>query len=120
MPRTFSLLFVLLLAAPVAAQDEDRPLYKTKYRVINVHRHCDNPSEAALKAEFEAMQRVGFSAMVNLLIDGGWSDRHLPGWIDLQKKYPDKLVVFGSINLGKTKSPTFFADIVQEMEVQKR
>jgi predicted TIM-barrel fold metal-dependent hydrolase len=104
----------------VAAQDEDRPLYKTRYRVINVHRHCDNPSEAALKAEFDVMQRVGFSAMVNLLIDGGWSDRNLPGWLELQKKHADHLVVFGSINLGKSKSPTFFADLVQEMEVQKR
>jgi 3-keto-L-gulonate-6-phosphate decarboxylase len=66
-----------------AAQDEDRRLYKTKYRVINVHRHCDNPSEDALKAEFELMKRAGFSAMVNLLIDGGWSERNLPAWLDL-------------------------------------
>lgn len=116
----WSVVILLVFASPALSQDEDRPLYKSKYRVINVHRHCDEPNEAALKAEFEAMDRVGFSKMVNLLIGDGWSDRNLPDWINLQKKHPDRLVVFGSVDLGKSKTPGFFASLVREVEVQKR
>ena len=115
-----SLLAVFLCAAPLLAQDEERPIFKSKYRVINVHRHCDAPSEAAIKAEFEVMDRVGFVSMVNLLIGDGWSSRNLPDWINIQKKHPERLVVFGSVDLGKSKSPSFFADLVTEVEVQKR
>src|SRR5262249_4119953 len=74
-----AVLFVLLaMVSPVHAQDEDRPLYKTSYRVINVHRHCDTPSEEKLKAEMEVMDRVGVPVIVNLLMDGGWADANLP------------------------------------------
>src|SRR5688572_23397595 len=92
-----SLLFVMAPSHGIA-QDEDKPPYKTKYRVINVHRHCDSPGAANVKAELEVMDHVGVDAWVNLLIGGSWSDARLPGWLELQKKNPDRLVVFGSIN----------------------
>jgi uncharacterized protein len=110
----------LLFVGRAAGQDEDRPLYKTSYRVINVHRHCDEPDEERIKAEFEVMDRVGVQVCVNLLIGGGWSDANLPGWLDIRKKHAERLAVFGSVNFRRVKEPTFFADIVRELEVQHR
>ena len=85
---------IIALVPTVRAQDEDRPLYKTSYRVINVHRHCDHPREDALKAEFEVMDRVGVRTIVNLLMDGGWSDGYLPAWTKLRDANRDRLIVF--------------------------
>lgn len=109
-----------VLASSAFAQDEDRPLYKSSYRIINVHRHCDVPKNEYVQAEMEVMDRVGVSVMVNLLIGGGWSDARLPEWTELRKKHADRLIVFGSIDFGKIKQPTFFTDIAHELEVQHR
>jgi predicted TIM-barrel fold metal-dependent hydrolase len=111
---------LLALTAPARAQDEDRPLYKTAYRVINVHRHCDHPNEATLKAELEVMDRVGVSVIVNLLMEGGWSDGYLPGWVKLREQHPDRLVIFGYINWGKLKQKDFFEQLPREVELQHR
>jgi hypothetical protein len=89
--------FALVPVLPLSAQDEDRPLYRTSYRVINVHRHRDTPSAQALQAELEVLDRVGVDVVVNLLMEGGWSDAHLPAWLELKKKHPEQLVIFGSI-----------------------
>ncbi len=110
----------MALTCPAVAQDEDRPLYKTSYRVVNVHRHADNPSEAALKAELEVMDRVGVGTIVNLLMDGGWADGTLPAWVKLRDKYPERLVVFGYINWGKLKQRDFFEQLPREVELQHR
>lgn len=107
-----------LFAARLTAQDEDRPLYKTNYRVINVHRHCDSPSAAAIKAELEVLDRVGVSALV--VLDGGDADGKLPAWQELRKKNPDRLIVFGNIPWGKIKRDSFFDDIVRDLPVSHR
>jgi hypothetical protein len=80
----WSIVAVLLFSPAALAQDEQKPLYKTTYRVVNVHRHCDTASEVALKAELEAMDKVGASVVV--VLDGGQSDNKLPAWMELQKK----------------------------------
>jgi predicted TIM-barrel fold metal-dependent hydrolase len=122
MNRIFSVAVVAAIVfAPIGrAQDEDQPLYKTSYRVINVHRHCDHPREDALKAELEVMDRVGVRTIVNLLMDGGWSDGYLPAWAKLRDQYRERLLVFGYINWGKLKQKDFFEQLVREVEFQHR
>src|SRR5438046_146154 len=89
-----SLTFIaaLLSFTASAPQDKERPLYKTSYRVINVHAHFDAPNEEALKAELQVMDRVGIVSEVNL--DVGRSDGNLPAWIELRKKHPGRFVLF--------------------------
>ena len=111
---------LLLLWAP-AAQDEARPVYKTRHPVINVHRHCEIPTEQALKAEFEVMDRTGIRAAVILLMGKDGTTRgNLPAWLELRKKHPDRIIVFGSVDFDRVKEPTFFQDIVRDLEEQAR
>ena len=117
--RHVSLLFLLLLLGrlePLGAQDDDRPLFKSAYRVINVHRHCDAPSEAAVRAELEVMDRVGIDVMVILLMENGWSSAHLPQWLELKRKYPDRLAIFGYIDWSRSDQEGFFEEIVREVK----
>lgn len=109
---------LMLTAGRSAAQDEDRPLFKTAYRVINVHRHCDSPSAEALKAELAVLDRVGVTSVV--ILDGGASDGKLPAWLELRKQYPERLIVFCNVNWGRIKTANFFEDIVREVTVQQR
>jgi predicted TIM-barrel fold metal-dependent hydrolase len=111
---------LLALTAPAPAQDEDRPLHQPKYRVIDIHAHCDKPSEESLKAQFEVMDRIGVRTVVDLLMEGGWSDGNLPAWMKLRDKHPDRLVVFGYINWGKLKQKEFFEQLPREVEQQHR
>src|SRR5262245_60609455 len=113
-----SFALLLTLQASARAQDEDRPLYKTSYRVVNVHRHCDTASEPAIKAELEVMDRVGVSVVV--ILDGGTSDGKVPAWMEIKKKYPERIIVLSNIPFSRIKQATFFDDIVRDLPVQKR
>jgi predicted TIM-barrel fold metal-dependent hydrolase len=116
----FGLVFaVSLLATSWTCGEEPQP-FATKYRVINVHRHCDAPDERALEAELEVMDRVGIDVMVNLLMDGGWTTENLPAWMELKKKHPDRVVVFGYMDWSKAKQPGFSEYLVQEVRAQHR
>ncbi|MBY0523513.1 MAG: amidohydrolase [Gemmataceae bacterium] len=112
------LLALALFAPRVLAQDEDKPLHKTGYRVINVHRHVDSPSPEAVKAELEVLDRVGVSAIV--VLDGGTSDGKLPAWIELRKKHPERLIVFGNVPWGRIKQDNFFENLPREIADQHK
>lgn len=113
-----ALAIVALHAGRVSAQDEDKPLYKSPYKVINVHRHCDAPSEAALKAELEVCDRVGVDKVV--ILDGGDTLGRVPAWMELKKKYPERLIVFSNVPWGRIKNENFFDDIVRDLPAQQR
>jgi predicted TIM-barrel fold metal-dependent hydrolase len=113
-----SLGLLLSFHSLASAQDEDRPLFKTSYRVVNVHRHCDTASEPAIKAELEVMDRVGVSVVV--ILDGGTSDGKVPAWMEIKKKHPERIVVLSNIPFSRIKQATFFDDIVRDLPVQKR
>jgi predicted TIM-barrel fold metal-dependent hydrolase len=93
---------------------EPSTLYKTRYRVINVHRHCATPSEAVMRAEFEVLDRVGMSQVV--ILDAGAPDGDLATWMKLRKEHPDRLIVFMKLSFDRVKQPTFFKDIVTDLE----
>jgi predicted TIM-barrel fold metal-dependent hydrolase len=108
-----------LLAATtlLLLQQAERPLYKTTYRVINVHHHWFLPDEDAVRAQIEAMDASGIAAAVNL--DAGRTDGTLPAWMELQKKYPGRFVNFAKFtakDFERIKEPAFFEDLVRELE----
>src|SRR5579862_1918841 len=114
---------ILIIAAttflgPFAAQNQnERPLYKTSYRIINVHAHWDKPSEGAVKAEIDVMDRSGVTAEVNL--DAGRSDGTLPEWIALRKKFPGRFLLFAKFSekdFERIREPGYFEDLVRELE----
>jgi predicted TIM-barrel fold metal-dependent hydrolase len=109
---------------PKAPEAERTPLYKSTYRVLDIHAHCAVASEAAVRAHLEVLDRVGVHAFNVLLFDptgwpypGGWSEANLHAWLELRKKHPERLLVFGTVDYNRVeKEPTFFADIVIELE----
>lgn len=105
--------FLLLLAAVPVAADE-APVYKTKYRVVNVHRHCALPTEEAIRTEFDVDERVGISAVV--ILDGDSPTGSLPAWLRVKQKHPDRLIVFWKLNFADVRNTTFFADILRDLE----
>jgi predicted TIM-barrel fold metal-dependent hydrolase len=105
---------LLLVTTGILAAAEPAPPYKTRYRVINVHRHCVRPSEAFVRAEIEVLDRVGMTQVT--VLDAGAPDGNLPDWMKLRKKYPDRLIVFTKLSLERVKQPTFFKDIVTDLE----
>jgi predicted TIM-barrel fold metal-dependent hydrolase len=109
---------VVTAAARVSAQDQDRPIYTTKYRVIDVHTHCFAPGIDAVKAQMEVIDRMGISAIV--VLDGGDTDGNLMAWMHLRKKYPERLIVFGNVPWGKIKQESFFEDLPREITEQHR
>ena len=113
-----SLTFIAaLLSFTASAPQDNERLYKTSYRVINVHAHFDAPNEEALKAELEVMDRVGIVSEVNL--DVGRSDANLPAWIELRKKHPGRFVLFAKFTLkdfARIKEVGFFEELVRELE----
>lgn len=113
-----ALSILALSAAPLPAQDEDKPLHKTSYRVINVHRHCDSPSAEAIQAELEVCDRVGVSAVV--ILDGGDTAGKVPAWMEIKKKHPERIIVFSNVPWGRIKTETFFDDIVRDLPAQQR
>ncbi len=103
------------------------PIYKSSYRIINVHTHAGFPSEATVRAELEVLDRVGITAFNVLLVEisgwpeyqhfGGWSEPNLLAWLELRKRFSDRLLVFGTLDFRRmVKEPTFFGDIVLELE----
>lgn len=103
------------------------PIYKSSYRIINVHTHAPFPSQATVRAELEALDRVGVTAFNVLLVEtsgwpeyqhiGGWSEPNLLAWLELRKRFPERLLVFGTLDFRRVvKEPTFFTDIVEELE----
>jgi predicted TIM-barrel fold metal-dependent hydrolase len=113
MSRYGMVLSLLLLPLPVRAT-EPEAVYKTSYRVINVHRHCGSATEAALQAELEVCDRVGVSKIV--ILDGGSPPGSLPAWLELRRKHPDRLIVFFKLDCARIKDKTFFDDIVRDLE----
>lgn len=87
-----SLLLLLRVATPGGAQESERPLYRTSYRVIDLHHHCDEPDPAGLKVRMEVLDRAGVRAVANL--DAGRVDGTLPAWIEIQKTHPGRMVLF--------------------------
>ncbi len=110
---------VWLLAVPgLLAADDPPPLYKSEYRIINVHYHGAAATEAALQAELGAMDRVGIDMVV--ILDGDSPRGSLPAWLELQKKHPERLAVFAKTDFHDVKQPTFFADLVTNLERQAK
>src|SRR5581483_6296306 len=131
--RTCLALCALALAgAPRAAEESGRaaraetpePLYKSNYRVIDIHAHGPFPDAAAVRAHLAVLDRVGVAAFNVLLLDaagwpypGGWSEPNLLAWLELRQQFPQRLLVFGTVDFGRAaKEPAFFHDIVVELE----
>src|SRR4051812_36573290 len=115
--RQIALMFLLawVCSTPLFG-DETPPIYKSKYRVINVHYHGAPPTEASFQAMLNVMDRVGIAMIVSL--DGDSPRGSLPAWLELQTKYPDRLTVFAKVDLQDAKQPTFFSDLVARLERQ--
>lgn len=112
------IILIVALVAQKALMAADGPEdFKSAYRVINVHLHCVAPTEGAIRAEIAVDDRVGVSSVV--VLDGGAAAGNLSTWIDLKKKFPDRLIVFYKLRFNDVAKPTFFADIVREIEEAK-
>ena len=111
LPLTFAFL-VLLTGSPGAAEPE-KP-YQTKYRVIDVHHHCTPVSDDAVRAELEVLDRVGVAAVV--VLDAGGPDGNLKDWLNLHRKYPQRLIVFWKLDFSRVKYRSFFTDIVRDLD----
>src|SRR2546426_6452239 len=100
---------LVLVVGPLAAVAGDAkpdskgkmiPVYKTSYRVIDVHAHAPFSSEAAVRAHLEVLDRVGVKAFNVALLEasgwsypGGWSEPNLLAWFELRKRFPERLSV---------------------------
>jgi predicted TIM-barrel fold metal-dependent hydrolase len=77
-----------------------------------------------LRAHLQVFDRVGVAAFNVLLYEpegwsyaGGWSKSNLFEWLEIRKRYPERLLVFGTVDFRRAaKEPTFWADIVIELE----
>ena len=107
-------------AAPgdAAKTAESSAPFQTKYRVINVHRHGALATEAALLAELEVLDRVGVDKVV--VLDGDSPPGTLPAWLELQKKYPERLAVFLKADFRDSAKPGFFESLVRKLESAKQ
>jgi predicted TIM-barrel fold metal-dependent hydrolase len=108
---------ILSLVGALLLQQADRPPYRTSYRVINVHHHWFQPDADAVRAQIEAMDANGIAAAVNL--DAGRTDGTLPAWMELQKKYPGRIVNFAKFtakDFERIREPAFFDGLVRELE----
>ena len=107
----------LALAAAALLPQAERPPYKTSYRVVNVHHHWGDPDADAVQANLDAMDAAGVVSSVNL--DAGRTDGTLPGWMELQRKHPGRFVHFAKFtakDFERIAAPTFFEDLVRELE----
>ncbi len=107
-------LILAVAAAPIRAADEPAADYKSAYRVINVHTHSGSPTEEAVQAILPVLDRTGIERIV--ILDGGSPAGSLPAWLELRKKYPDRLSIFLKLSFARLAEPTFFADIVRELD----
>src|SRR5262245_35937619 len=94
-------------AAP-ASTSTAGPLYKTSYRVFDVHAHVPFPSLAALDAQLDVLDRVGVRTFNAVLFEpsgwsylGGWSEANLLAWLELQKQRPSRVAVFGTVDFNR-------------------
>src|SRR5438552_59086 len=105
-----------LSGGSLVAQENPSEVFKTLYRVIDVHAQGPLPSERALQAHFDSMDATGIDAVTILLFDpagwnykGGWSEFNLRAWLQLRKQLPERLNVFGTVDFGRAaKEPDFF------------
>ena len=104
----------LLRAIAIVHAADSQPLYKTKYHIINIHRHCTIATEAAMQAELEVIDRIGVQTVT--ILDAGGPDGNLPTWMKLQQKHPDRVIVFMKPSFAKIKEKTFFTDLVRDVE----
>jgi predicted TIM-barrel fold metal-dependent hydrolase len=104
----------LYASARLLRAADPEPAYKTKYRVINVHRHCALATDEAVKAEIEVCDRVGIRTVV--MLDAGPPDGNMPAWLKLREKYPERLAIFWKLDFKRVKEKTFFNDIVRDLE----
>jgi predicted TIM-barrel fold metal-dependent hydrolase len=110
-------LAAVLVAMFLPLVQAERPLYKTAFRVINVHHHWGNPDADAVGAQIEVMDQAGVAAAVNL--DAGRTEGPLPGWIELEKKHAGRFVNFAKFtakDFERVREPAFFEDLVLELE----
>lgn len=111
-------------ARPVAAQESTEKAYRSTYRIIDVHVHGALPTEQALAAQFKVMEATGVDAITVLLFDpagwhyrGGWSEFNLRAWLHLRRQFPERLIVFGTVDFGRAaKEPAFFEQIILELQ----
>ena len=120
------LVFVVgLVPCVFPAPAEAEGLYRSSYRIVDVHTHGVLPTESALRAHFEVMDSVGVDAINLLLYDGtgwpnngGWSEDSLDAWLRLRRRFPDRLNVFGTVDFGRAaRDPAFFQDITAKLDV---
>jgi hypothetical protein len=107
---------MILAAQEPRAEQAERPVYKTAYRVIDVHQHWGRPDVDAVRAQIEVMDAAGVAVAVNL--DAGRSDGTLPGWMDLERKFPGRFVNFAKFtakDFERVKEPGFFEGLVGEL-----
>jgi hypothetical protein len=110
-------LLVLLVGSSAASQERDRPLYRTSYRVIDIHHHCDVPDPETWRIRVEMLDRAGVSAVANL--DAGRVDGTLSGWMDLQKGSPGRVLQFPKFSKKDFEgidNPGFFEGLVKELQ----
>jgi len=105
-------------AEPARGQDEAKPFHKTTYRVFDFHHHCDAPSLEAIEANLDVFDELGIEKLA--VLDGGWTGGNLLPWLEIGKKYPDRLALFGNIDFSQVDAPTFSQDIVSELDAQHR
>ena len=106
----------LALSAAAGAQDVARPPYRTSYRVIDIHHHCDAPDPDAQRVRIEMLDRAGVRAVANL--DAGRVDGTLPAWGQVQKTYPGRMVLFPKFtrkDLEGLQAGTFVDGLVREL-----
>ena len=113
----------VLVPRALAAPADEAKVYKSSYRIIDVHTHGAWPTPSALQAQFAVMDATGVAALTLLLFDpagfpfnGGWSETNLRAWLELRRQFPNRLNVFGTVDFGRTANePAFFQAIVSEL-----
>jgi predicted TIM-barrel fold metal-dependent hydrolase len=115
MRTAFFVLICFLTAGGSLNAADSSPLYKTKYRVINVHRHSSPPSDGAARAEIDVLDRVGMSTSIVLDAVLG-DDANLRAWADVKKKHGGRILFFVKPDFRRAKEKTFFEDIVRDLE----
>ncbi|HEX7899261.1 MAG TPA: amidohydrolase family protein [Planctomycetota bacterium] len=83
---------LIAFCAAAGAQEVARPPFRTSYRIIDIHHHCDAPDPESARIRMEMLDRAGVRAVANL--DAGRVDGTLPGWIEIQKAFPGRMVLF--------------------------
>ena len=119
-PALLVMILLALFTAPAAApeaQEAAPALYRTSYRVVDIHHHCDAPDPEAMRARMEMLDRAGVCAVANL--DAGRVEGTLPAWLEVQKSYPGRIVLFPKFtrkDFEGIQDPGFFDGLVRELQ----